>query len=76
MSLIKKTMILMLLLVAVSASVSAQEEREALTACENLQVDQVCSFTSRRHGDVSGICIVPRNDQGALACKPERKPRN
>ena len=44
---------------------------EALEACASLNLDQACSFTSP-HGEVSGTCIVPKNDDSALACKPER----
>jgi len=44
---------------------------EALEACASLTVDQACSFTSPR-GEVSGMCVVPKNDDSQLACKPER----
>ena len=45
---------------------------EAITACEGLEVSQACSFTGRHDKEVSGVCIVPRNDDSLLACKPER----
>ena len=88
MSTFKKHSILLLLcasLLAVS-SVNAQEERsgkksrkgpplEALVACENLSLDNACSFTSKRHGEVEGTCIAPKNGDSLLACKPSRKPK-
>ncbi len=41
---------------------------EALTACEGLSEAAACSFSGRR-GDVSGQCVIARDDQ--LACAPE-----
>ena len=48
---------------------------EALEACAASNLDDACSFTSQRRGDVSGICIVPKNDDSVLACKPQRGSR-
>ena len=80
---IKKHTVFLLLISMLSINAYAQEERSnkkgrkgpppaALTACEGLKVEQACSFTSRRHGEVDGICIVPKTDDSVLACKPER----
>lgn len=48
---------------------------EALAACENLSVDQACSFSSPR-GNATGTCIVPKNDSSSLACKPAGRDRS
>jgi len=48
---------------------------EALVACENLQEGDACSFTSKRRGDVTGVCIVPKKDDSLLACKPPKGER-
>ena len=44
--------------------------KEALAACENNSVGDACSFTSSRHGELSGVCFTPQEDK-PLACKPE-----
>jgi len=86
MNTIKKIITLFLLISALSVNAYAEGERSgkkdrkvppqaALSACEGLQAEQTCSFISRRHGDVSGTCVVPKSDTSALACKPERKSR-
>ncbi len=45
--------------------------KEAIEACANLQVDDVCQFEGRR-GEVSGVCVTPPQEEQVLACKPER----
>jgi len=83
MTAIKKHTVFLLFISMLSVNAYAQEggsnkkgrrgpPPEALTACEGLEVEQACSFTSRRRGEVAGICIVPKSDDSALACKPER----
>jgi len=85
----KKSMFLLLsalLISVVSMSSFSQEERAskkgrkgppeaALSACQGLQVEQACTFISPRRGEVSGTCVIPKNGESTLACKPERKPR-
>ena len=45
---------------------------EAIEACASLSLDQACSFTSPRHNEeVSGMCILRKDDDSQLACKPE-----
>lgn len=49
---------------------------ESIEACASLSLDQVCSFTSPRSGDeVSGMCVLRKDDDSQLACKPERGSR-
>lgn len=48
---------------------------EAIEACAELALDAACSFSGRR-GDVEGTCIVPRDQEEQLACKPEGGPRH
>lgn len=43
---------------------------EAIEACVDKTVDQVCEFDGRR-GSVTGVCFSPREDSSQLACKPE-----
>lgn len=45
--------------------------REAIEACANLQVDDVCQFEGRR-GEVSGVCITPPEEKQVLVCKSSR----
>jgi len=46
---------------------------EAIEACASLSLDQACSFTSSRHNkEVSGMCVLRKDDDSQLACKPER----
>lgn len=44
---------------------------EAIEACAELAVDQVCEFVSRRGDAISGICSTAPRDEGTLACKSE-----
>ena len=46
---------------------------EAIEACASLSLGQACSFTSPRHNkEVSGLCVLRKDDDSQLACKPER----
>lgn len=79
----KKVVTLGLLLSITSVSVLASggqrgERRgpppEAIAACASSTSDQACSFTSRRGDELSGTCIVRKDDETQLACKPENAP--
>ena len=49
---------------------------EAIEACASLSLEQACSFTSqRRSKEVSGICVLRKDDDSQLACKPEKGSR-
>ena len=48
---------------------------EAVEACAALSTDQACSFIGRRDKDVSGMCVINKNDESQLVCKPERRKR-
>jgi len=46
---------------------------EAIEACASLSLEQACSFISpRRNKEVSGMCVLRKDDDSQLACKPER----
>lgn len=47
---------------------------EATEACKSLSVGDACSF-SGRHGDVTGTCFNPPEDEDILACAPKDMPR-
>ena len=47
----------------------------AIEACASSSLDQACSFTSKRHGEVSGMCVLRKDDDSQLACKPDRGSR-
>ena len=44
---------------------------EAIEACADKSEGDSCGFSGRRGEDLDGICFVPPDDQGELACKPE-----
>ena len=49
---------------------------EAIEACASLSLDQACSFISPRRGkEVTGMCVLRKDDDSQLACKPERGAR-
>ena len=75
-SLARKTLIIsgLFMLLAGSANAAERGERrgappEALSACQNFNAGDACTFSGRRGDSVSGQCITTPDEQ--LACAPE-----
>jgi hypothetical protein len=49
---------------------------EAISACEDLQLDDACGFSGRRGDTVEGQCVLPPEEDNVLVCAPEHGPHS